>query len=264
MNDPHVKALHYLVVCGQSADYDNAPPLQEETTEFTLSIGGKHAVFEIKNHYASVEEARRRVEEYIRAWEMLAGIEHDPGNFRLVFERPEVIDRSPSPNSGNVLSLTAHISSHVHVSDQVTVHISRHKFPEPPKEFVASPDAETMYLRYKAYRESRESLTAMAYMCLTVVVATAGGRTKAAKRYFIDEKVLITIGRLSSVKGSPQEARKFPKRGSFDPLVPEERQWLIEATKALIRRVGEREANRATPLKRIKMNDLPPITGAGP
>jgi hypothetical protein len=152
----------------------------------------------------------------------------------------------------------------MYVSGQVTAHISRNKFPEPPKEFVASPNAETMYLRYKAYREGRESLTAMAYMCLTVLEATAGGRTKAATGHSIDEKVLITLERLTSVKGSPQEARKFPKRGSFDPLVPEERQWLIEATKALIRRVGEREANRTTPSKQIKMSDLPPITGSGP
>lgn len=259
MNDPHVKVLHYRVVYGQSVDYDKAPPLQEETAEFTLSMDGKHAVFEIKSHYASVEEARKGVEEYIRAWETLAGIEHYPGDFRLVFERPEVIDRSPSPNSGNVLSLTAQIFSHVHLSAQATSHISRDKFPEPPKEFVLSPDAETMYLRYKAYREGRENLTAMAYMCLTVLEATAGGRTKAAKRYSIDEKVLITLGRLTSVKGSPQEARKFPERGSFDPLVPEEHQWLIEATKALIRRVGERKANRTTTLKQIKMSDLPPL-----
>jgi hypothetical protein len=95
MNDPHVKALHYRVVYAGSVGYDKAEPLYEDTAEFTVVVDGKCAIFKMKEHYTTLKDASKRVEEYIRAWEMLAGLEHDPGDFRLVFERPKIVARSP-------------------------------------------------------------------------------------------------------------------------------------------------------------------------
>ncbi len=195
-------------------------------------------------------------EVYLRSWEILIGLEDDPDDLRLVYEHADIIDRSPPKTDGNTINLHAHISSHVTLSDSVTIHVSRGKYPSLPMSFSASPDAETMYLRYKSYRQNRETLTSMAYMCLTIFQASASSRKDVARQYNIDHEVLDTLGRLSSTKGSPGEVRKFPKNGTFEPLSPKEREWMVQVIKAIIRRVGEYAYDRKTKLKQIAMKDF--------
>jgi len=259
MNDPHVNALHYRVVVGKDVDYNNAAPLSETTEDFEFSLDGKTAVFEMKGHYSTVNEAKAVVERYLRAWDILTGLEQDPWDFRLVFDHADIIDRSPDTNDRNVLNLQGHVSAHVVVSDNVSLHVSRDKYPSFPNNFSASPDAETMYLRYKAYRQNRETLTSMVYMSLTILEAGAGGRKKAARQYNIEYAVLDTLGRLASTKGDPAEARKFPKSGIFEPLSPKEKDWIILVIKALIRRVGEYAHDPRAKLRQLSMTDFPDL-----
>lgn len=259
MNDPHVKALHYRVVVGNDVDYNNAVALSETTEDFEFTLDGEAAVFEMKQHYSTADEAKEVVEKYLRAWDILIGLEQHPGDLRLVFNRPEIIDRSPDNNEINEVNLQEHVSEHFHVSDEDHLHVSRTKYPTFPKKFSASPDAETMYLRYKSYRQNRETLTSMAYMCLTVFQATAGSRKGAAQRYNIDHGVLDTLGKLTSTKGSPEEARKFPEDGMFDPLSPKEGEWIILVIKELIHRTGEYAYDHKMKLKQITMKDFPEL-----
>jgi len=256
MNDPHVKALCYKVSVGKDVDYKNAPTLTETTPEFEFSLNGETAIFTMKQHYSSANEAKVVVEPYLRAWHILIGLVHDPDDLQLKFDHADIIDRAPVSNNKNTINLQAHISAHVVVSDKVHLHVSRGKFPPFPKNFKASPDAETMYLRYKSYLEGRESLTAMAYMCLTVFQASAGGRKEAADMYCIDYDILDTLGRLTSTKGGPEEARKFPKHGKFDPLHPKEKEWIVSVVKALIRRAGEYAHNNKMELNQISIKDF--------
>ncbi|HIE31993.1 MAG TPA: hypothetical protein EYP67_06395 [Methanosarcinales archaeon] len=95
MNDPHVKALHYRVIVGKDIDYNNAPPMSETTNEFDLSIDDDTAIFEMNKHYSTADEAKEVVDEYLSAWDILIGLEHDPDDLRFVFDRADVIDRSP-------------------------------------------------------------------------------------------------------------------------------------------------------------------------
>jgi hypothetical protein len=256
MNDPHVTALCYKVSVGKDVDYNNAPSLTESTPEFEFSFNGKKAIFTMKQHYSSADEAKAVMEPYLRAWDILIGLVHDPDDLKLKLDHADIIDRSPDSNKKNTINLQAHISAHVVVSDKVSLHISRGKFPPFPKNFKASPDAETMYLRYKSYREGRESLTAMAYICLTVFQASAGGRKEAAEIYSIDYDILDTLGRLTSTKGGPGEARKFPKHGRFDPLHPKEKEWIVSVVKVLIRRAGEYAHDNKTKLNQISIKDF--------
>ena len=258
MNDPHVKRLYYKVIVGEGVDYKNAPALFGTTHEFEFSFDAEKAIFSMKKHYSSSDEAIAVVEPYLRAWDILIGLVHDPKDLQLKFDHADIIDRAPSTKKGVSINLQT-LSGHVTLSGKVHVHISRNKFPPFPKNFKASPDAETMYLRYKSYREGKESLTAMAYMCLTVFQASAGGRTEAANMYCIDYDILDTLGRLTSTKGGPEDARKYPKNGKFDPLHPKEKKWIIAVVKTLIRLAGEYAHDKKLKLNQISIKDFPKL-----
>ena len=257
MNDPHVKALHYRVIVGEDIDYDNAPPVSKITDEFGLSIDGDIAIFEMKKHYPTEGEARAAVDEYLRAWEILVGLEHDPDDLCFDFGHADVIDRSPHETEKNIVNLQAHAAASTATSN-VHLHVSRDRYPPFPQNFIASLDAETMYLRYRAYRQNREKLTSMAYMCFTVLTASAGGREKAAKQYYISSKVLKKLSGLSTERGDATEARKCTGNGTFTPLSPKEKEWIVSVIKVLIRRVGEYEYAQSTgaELKQITMGDF--------
>jgi len=260
MNDPQVKTLYYKVLVGDDVDYKNAPTLSEKTPEFELSLSGENAIFTMKQHYSSADDAKAVVEPYLRAWDIMIGLAYDPDDLKLKFDHADIIDRAPLSNNKKMINLQVHISNHVVVSDKVHAHVSRGKFPPFPKSFKASPDAETMYLRYKYFREEKESLTAMAYMCLTVFQASAGGRKEAVKMYCIDYDILDTLGRLTSTKGGPGEARKYPKNGKFDPLHAKEKEWIVSVVKALIRRAGEYAHDDKVKLNQISIKDFPELS----
>jgi len=262
MNNPHVKALYYRVVVGKDVNYNNAPPLSETTDEFEISLDGKTAVFEMKQHYSTADEAKAVVEQYVQAWDILIGLEQDPGDLQLVFGHADIIDRSPDTSDKNVVNLQGHVSVHVILSDSFSSHASRGKYPSFPKNFSASLDAETMYLRYKAYRKNRETLASMAYMYLTIFEAGAGGRKRrkeAARQYNIAKAVLNTLGNLTANKGNREEARKFPEDGKFEPLRPKEKEWIVTVIKALIRRAGEYAYDPKAKLRQLSMKDFPDL-----
>ena len=107
-----------------------------------------------------------------------------------------------------------------------------------------------MYLRYKLYREGRESLLGMAYWCLTVIEYSARGRTEAADQYRVDLKVLRRLGELCGNRGGINEAKKLNGQAGVTPLKPEEREWIKTVIKTLILRVGEYAFNPIAKLRR--------------
>lgn len=126
-----------------------------------------------------------------------------------------------------------------------------------------SPDVDTMWHRYEGYLEGREPLAAMAYACLTLLEASAGGRDRArngaANRYRIEVDVLQTLGRLSSSVGDKETARKFKGLSERRPHTGAERAWMEAAVKALIRRAGEWAFDPGASRPQITMSDLPKL-----
>jgi uncharacterized protein YheU (UPF0270 family) len=259
MIDPHVEKLYYKVVTREHTDYDKAAPLEEKTDDFMMTLQGVKAVFFMKKHFSTEQEARAVVDEYIKRWEILIGIEHGPDELKLIFEKSDIIDRAPTPERKG--GLTIHVKNGIHVvtGSDVKLHLSRSKYPTLPKQFSLSLDVETMYFRYKAYKENRETLPSMAYMCLTVLETSAGGRKEAATCYHIHEEVLNKLGELCSTKGTKEEIRKAPKTGQFIPLSSTERAWIETVIKSLIRRAGEWAYDPTADLKKIRMADLPTL-----
>ena len=116
-----------------------------------------------------------------------------------------------------------------------------------------------MYLRYKAFREGKESLLSMAYMCLTVLETSAGGRSRAASKYSISKAVLNKLGTICSEKGDKNQDRKAPKKGAFAALTVSESEWVIQVVKALIRRVGEYAYRPTASLPAVTISDFPTV-----
>jgi hypothetical protein len=261
---PRIKSLTYKVIPDKSVDYDNAPKIIEETEDFTVKMDHKKAIFELKGNFTSVQDARAIVDDFLERWQVIIGIENDPDDLKFKYVTAEL--EQIQENGTNRHLLGAHSSSSFVVSDHLELHVSRNKLPNRPHKFILSPDVMTMYERYKLFRKGRESLTSMAYMCLTILEASARGSTnyiknnnlrgKASSRYNIDYDVLDNLAMLVSTKGDQIEARKVPKSGIFNPLKNEEREWIIRAIKVLIRRTGEWAHDSEAPSKQITKSDI--------
>ena len=214
------------------------------------------AKFEMKEHYASEEEAKSVVEEFLRAWEIDSALRIGGTGMLFAFERAQVIDRNPPPPGTVLVAVpTGRLTVRAHAP---TVHVTRRAYPAPPAVFRVSPDVETLWQRYQFHRQGSEPLPGMAYFCLTRLEASAGGppkaREKAVTKYAIDKKVLDKLGELSSERGDPKTARKATAMARFH--TPAEVAWTESAIRAIIRRVGEVVAG-ATGLPVITMKDLP-------
>jgi len=143
------------------------------------------------------------------------------------------------------------------MGNNVTFHLTRRRYPEPPKTFSPTPEVQHAYRRWLGFRSGKEPLQSMAYFVLTLLESTAAGREAAARSFQIDAAVLNTIGNLSSNKGDESTARKVGPGRQFQDLSPAEKQWLEEAVRRVIRRLGEHASG--APLTLISLVDLPNI-----
>ena len=255
MNDPHVVALNYRIKHGRYDVFEDAETLEVETEKFQMVVKNNMARFQFKNHihFASENEARKALESYIRSWTVNACLDLGPDAFQLVFDRPDVVDRNPSPRDdiGNEvgLSLSARAGSPT-ASFRLT--ISHSKYPSPPTYgMLVDPDVETMFDRYMNYKRNHEPLAGMPYFCLTVIESLfrpddrrssgqfhnpSQARKNASECLGIGLEKLKKIGELSSTKGG-SNARKA---GGLDKeITQEERQFLEDGIKLIIRRLAK-------------------------
>ena len=265
MNDPHVVALFYNIDHGNTVSYNEAEPLDVEEKAFRLEVKDRNASFYLKDHYAGEAEARISIEEYIRNWEFDACLHGGYDCFNLIYERAEIVDRNPlpSPLGAVEIKLSPLIFPPASVSVSVSKVVSR--YPSPPRDVAINADVQTMFDRYMGYRRRLEPITGMAYFCFTFLNYLGKKRLNngttgvdAAARYFqISRKVLTTVSNLCSTKGGPLGARKH--LGVGQDLTNEERLFLKEAAKKIIRRAAEREKSPTKNLTQVTMSDLPPL-----
>ena len=255
MNDPHVVALLYRVKHGKSHDYSKAEPLVCNEPAFRLEVKDKQVRFELKEHFATENEARRVVEDYIRNWEFNACLKGGDGCFKLEFNEPEIIDRSPTPG---VKEVYADFRFMVDIG-KPEVTVGHSEYPSPPSGVnFNDPDVQTMYHRYMGYRQGNEPLAGMAYFCLTILDDMSGQgknrRKAAAKKYHIQYAVLKRIGELCNNKGGQRGARKSDGVGK--DFTTEEHTFLERAIMKIIRRVAEKAADPEDGLPEITISTL--------
>lgn len=256
MRDPHVQAMHYEVSSGEGISYHNPEPVSFSNHLGTFDLSGGKLRIVPNEHFADEDDARRAVEPFLRAWEIEADLTSNIGMIRFKFDRAEVIDRNPPPlGSPQVIEVKA--ASMVAVGGSVSLHLTCSKYPQPPKTFSATPEAQHAYRRWLGYRLGKEPLQSMAYFVLTLLESAAGSRQSAARSFQIELSVLRTIGRLSSTKGDESTARKASSGNQFQELSGSEKQWLEEAIRRVIHRLGEHASG--APLAPISLRDLPSL-----
>ena len=264
MNDPHVDALVFRIEHGPALAYsDDAPPIDREEPGFRVTLKDGTVRFELKEHYATKEEALERVRPYVRSWEMDAGLDRRPGDFRLEFQEAVVIDRHPPAPIPGTISVSPSPIRWRFTTGVPEVTLTRPAYPSPPAGVTLNaddPNVKTMYDRLSGYYAGREPLPSMAYFYLTVFLSPFSGnrnvrRTAASAHYHIDKQVLDEIGDLSSEKGGPDSARKVGAMGSA--LSRKEERFLEAAVTAIIRRAAEVAQNPGAAFPPITLADLP-------
>lgn len=121
--------------------------------------------------------------------------------------------------------------------------VERGAYPTIPADFIATPDVELLWTRYKMYLQGRDQLLSMAYFCLSYIEGIAGGRRiDASNKYGVNRDDLNRLGELTSARGDKLSARKGV-RNNFLPLTDEDTLWVEGFVKLLIRRIGEYEAS---------------------
>ena len=255
MNDPHVVALIYKIEHGPSVDYSKAESLDREETDFHIQIANKEVRFEFKEHYATVDAARKAIEDYIRTWEFDVGLRRGPDYFKLKYDRAQREDRNPTPGVA---------CFHFRAGEPtVTVRaiVSPPCYPPPPSGVLITPDVQTMYDRYMSSRQSREPLPTMAHFCLNMLEFSTKKepnekkkrRELAAEMYGIEREVLDKIGELAGTKGG-KLARKAA--GKDNELTAQDRRFLNKAIEVVIRRAAEKAHDPDSDLPEISLSDL--------
>ncbi len=230
-----------------------------------MKVGDGKVRFEFKEHYAEESDARKSIEEFIYTWEFDACLNNGIDSFRLEFEKAEIEDRNPTPGK---VSLCPSVLTIAAPTVSVSLAISLPDYPYPPLGLLISSDVQTMYDRYMNYRRGRESLLGMAYFCLTIIEGKAkehyakgnskknkvNSREAASLYYGIEKEVLDKIGCLTSKKDGRAEARK--NKGIERDLTHEDRSFLKQSVREIIRRAAEKAYSPDKELEEISLSDF--------
>lgn len=257
MNDPHVVSLRYSLKMDEDTSYRSPPAIAWETEVFRATLESGVLFMEMKEHHATAGDAMAAVTGSLRSWEIDVALRLGRGSLRFEYEDAKIIDRNP-PSPGSPRSGWATLQARATATAVGTSHVARARYPDPPQRFAAAPLVETMWKRFERFLDGKEPLTSMAYFCLTVIEGDAGSRKDAAAKYNVDLKVLSELGRLTSAVGDEETGRKYDRSGSRSHT-SREKNWIEEAVKILVRRVGEYAADHAAPMAQIVMSDLPSL-----
>ena len=256
MRDPHVVSLKYRAVPSPTSSYERAIPSSGTFDRLRYTLDKGTLVVEPLDHFPSIEDARNYVDPLVQAWEVDIALRYGSSELGFSYETADVVDRDPPPPGPRNIVMVA-TAGELNMAGSITIHVERARYPEPPSLFRTSPDVDTLWRRYQGYKAGREPLPSMAYFCLTLLESTAGSRPRAARAFKISTRVLSKLGELATQRGDAATARKYAAIKSGAPLGPREVQWLEEAIKLIIRRVGEAAA--IARLDTINMSDLPPL-----
>ena len=256
MRDPHVVSLHYKLKTPETTIYKNPPAVKVKRNEFECQLDDGVLVCRMREHFSTIEEARRVVKNFLRSWEIKTSLELGRGEMCFQFEDAYVIDRNPPPSG---VPKKVNLSGTVIMTSKTSAipHIARRKYTDPPNVFKITPDVEILWRRYEKYLDEKAELLSTAYACLTFIETKAGGREAAANLYLISNKILEKLGNFTFHLGDDMTARKFHKKRNAKELSREKIKWIEAALKILIRRTGELENIQL--IQHITMNDLPKI-----
>lgn len=268
VNDPHVEELIYHMETGDGLDFQDPPPVEDETDAFRMILYDGVATFSMKVHHATEEIARQAVEGYLRAWELDVALQYDGYELRFVFDSAKIVDRDPPPPPPPGAPQTIQIEgiASAEAVGCVMLVVQKRQYPRPPSDFVADTDARVMWEQYERYKQDRDRLLPMAYSCLARLEhrarnhpARGNRRMKTGSMYRVDYEVLDKIGDLTNTLGDEVEARKLSPQSKLRTPTAQEVKWMEAALRLLIRRAGQYAADPQRDWPQLTMADLPEL-----
>jgi len=264
MRDPHVTRLRYRRKDRDGVSYQNPPPLEFENGDLRLELADDELTISPKRHFPNEDEARAEVEALLESWYIDAALRGGYEEMEFEFVDCDVIDRNPlppgSPQTINVRSIESATAF-----GNTRLQVIQHRYAPPPDRFAATPDAKTLWDRYRRYRQGAEPLQAMAYFCLTFVernTPTSVGvnrRQAVSIRYALKLEILHALGNIVSDVGDNIAGRKATHRPNHRDLNQPERRFVEEVVRMLIRRVGEYQTAPGTPFQLLTQADFPAL-----
>jgi hypothetical protein len=251
MNDPQVVSLTYRLVETEFMKFSDPPDVAIDTPDFRGRLSKGMLKLEPKDHFTSEAEVRPLADDFVRSWEISAGLETGRPVFGFRFERSHIEDRQPASGTRSI-----HISDHPDMSGAVQLEKMSPAYPAPPVDFQLNPEVEVLWNRYCRFIEGGELLLSMAYFCLTFLESRFPGgdkRTQAAVYYGVDIDILNKLGELTSTRGDTAMARKAS--GAATPLSGGEEAWINAAIRAIIKRLTTGQAGQS-----LRMSGLPSLT----
>ena len=234
---PHVMALHYRVARNDDVIYRSTQRSVHQRGGFDVVMDGGEVTLELHGHYVDESSARAAVRDYIEEWEFQADLTIGTGKLRLEFIRAEIVDRDP-------------VFGDRHLPSWVTLASIRPSaipapvdYPNPPLGVTVDFDDKlfaAMRQRYDVYPRDPQTLTAVAYFCLTCLEKTVlpkKGPNAVAILYGIPYRDLQRVSDLTDRKGGYQGASKAKAIDS--ELTEEERDFLADMVRLMIRKRGE-------------------------
>lgn len=252
MVDPHVEKIIYRAVTYTNIIYENPERLIFEHEIGIFELKDDILTITPKEHFSTEDEIRKRVEAFLRSWEIETDLTSNLGEIRFQFDSIHLIDRNPP--SGRAGTLRAKLDDAILFSDAVTTILVRKHYPKPPTAFHANLHVQHAHSRWLKFKENQESLQSTAYYVLSLTDSLFKSRVNASRSLNISKNILGRVGEFCSRRGTPQTARKAPEK-DYQELTSLEKQWLEEATKLIILRLGEHASGKE--LSQITMDDLP-------
>lgn len=260
--DSHVSVLEYRVTFGpdQVIESDLTETYETDLFEGTFTHDGDRFRCEMREHFASVEEAREAVERQLRAWTIRLGLKDGPSSsIDFAYIGASVEDRSSDKPGHGLVIQPASMNVRVR-AESVQLSPHRERFPGPPEDFGVTPTVDILWERFNRHLKGSEQLPSFAQYVFTAARVEYGGLTEAADALSLSTSVLKRLRRLSGRKGGPLTARKFAVDHEFEPLTGDEERWLKHVTRLIIRRLGEHAAGKD--LELLTNDDLPSISGS--
>ena len=225
MADMHVESLRYRLEVDESyGRFENPTPLEHETDAYRMRLEDGVLTVEMKEHHATVESARCRVEDDLKAWELDAALSRDHAWLKFIHDAAgaRIVDRQP-PVAGSAGAISG-----LELRDVVVMGLARcappvfQEYPLPPAAFAASTELEIMVNRFTKAIFDDSQMLPFGYVFLSLLEGSTdrampgSTRKKAARQFRIEEKVLGTLGEFTSRRGSPAEAESWmPTRREF-------------------------------------------------
>ncbi|APW64320.1 hypothetical protein [Paludisphaera borealis] len=274
MKDPHVETLRYKLEVDQTyGRIENPPPLIHETEAYRMCLENDVLVIDMKEHHATIQSARNRVEPDLEAWQLDAALQREHMWLRFIYDEAGAVvkDLHIWPEGHNVATGSLVIGPIIVSGTGTCGPPVFQEYPQPPKRFRASEDVEAMFRRYeRAVWRDETQLLSTGYACLSLMEGAAAvgsensSRNKAVDKYNIHIDVFDALGTIVSTYGSLEEARKLHADAKREALSHDEKIWVRAAIRTLIRRKAEydHDPREANSLPQIIMEDLPTLTTA--